>query len=523
MNQFGARRMRALVLGLIGLATACGGGDSVSTSAKAPATAAEQPGALGFAEDCRQEEAEDEYGFLVTIEVCGGASSTESPGGDTVPQRAADTAAYVGSAPAEVLATALRDRLVLQNGCTNATPPALGERLDATAIRNAIETLPTTTLQEQLVSLLSAISAADEVCDDATAWTSGSWEVAGALDQFLVELSSADNTVLTGLTAPSGAPDDAANAMASILASLNDQAFHVLTARTNGIDSSELWFSAVHLGHVRGIRQLAATGTSPDLVTVGSSVVALDIDPLLLQSQLGQTVVNAGLVGASLEEQIVWATGDLLTEATPSTIVWGVTSRPFNYCSTDTLEQALAVPERAAVGFAAVAGVGERNPRQRLLGPPEGSTYPGNRLTAAFDALYPGWQQGTYTTKEGFDQDAAAAQTGGYGIDPTGPCEAEYADFEAALGRLTSAGIDVIVVAMPTSDPFRNLIADGDQIDREAIDRLAGVAGAGRAAFIDLSRAEPDSAYIDLVHLGAGGRASFTNTLAQSLAPLVGS
>ncbi|MGI9603694.1 MAG: hypothetical protein ACR2QE_17555 [Acidimicrobiales bacterium] len=520
MNRDGVAWPLAAVLAIIVVASACA--DSNSSGKGAAVTVTSPTGSATTDElafGCRLEEGVDEYGFRVVDELCEDETTTPEPGPT---DRAADVGAYLSSVSADVLAAGLRDRVVMQSGCASSTPPDGDPPVDRNEIRIAIETLPTAELEEQLVSILVMMGESDQACDDPTEWSFRSFLIASALDEFQLAMSGLDPlSVMAGVAYPEGDPDRVAQATASILAGVNDQVFHVLTARRSGIDSSELWFSAAHLGHLRGVRALAAFVGAPEVVTIGSSVVALDIDPGQLQDEIGQTTVNTGLVGASLEEQIVWATGDLRDAATPDTVIWGVTSRPFNYCPADTLEDAERIQARADAAFSGVASVGSAAKGDRLLGPAVAPTYPANRFTLAFDALYPTWEQGTYVTRDSFNQDAADAQRGGFSADPTGPCEEEHGAFERAVAELIEAGTNVIVVAMPVPDTFRSLRSDAAELDRQALDRLATEADAAGAAWLDLSRAAPDEDFIDLVHLGASGRTSFTTLLAAAVAPLL--
>lgn len=78
------------------------------------------------------------------------------------------------------------------------------------------------------------------------------------------------------------------------------------------------------------IRQLADEGASIDVVFLGSSVVALGIDPVEFNKADGWVAYNAGLNGAAVSGLERWAFDVVLPQLQPTVVVIGLTTRDLN-------------------------------------------------------------------------------------------------------------------------------------------------------------------------------------------------
>lgn len=78
------------------------------------------------------------------------------------------------------------------------------------------------------------------------------------------------------------------------------------------------------------IKQLADQGTPIDVVFLGSSVVALGIDPIEFNRADGWVAYNAGLNGAAVSGLERWAFDVVLPQLQPTLVVIGLTTRDLN-------------------------------------------------------------------------------------------------------------------------------------------------------------------------------------------------
>jgi len=237
------------------------------------------------------------------------------------------------------------------------------------------------------------------------------------------------------------------------------------------------------------IRQLANEGASIDVVFLGSSVVALGIDPIEFNGADGWVSYNAGLNGAAVSGLERWAFDVVLPRLQPTVVVIGLTTRDLNdhgRLSADFL-QSMDIAD----GW---RDFEERNAFERIVDVVQDSsalvrirpvlrtpaTTVRHVVTGTGD---PGLEAGPFGS-EGEPSTVpydAEAWTSLWSIDHLNDYSMggqELAALDHLVARLTSGGFDVVLVEMPVLPDFLSVQPGGVEAVtefRHALQEIASI------------------------------------------------
>lgn len=407
-----------------------------------------------------------------------------------------------GSESGRHLATAIRDRLILQTGCG-------GTQLDPSTVA-ALASLPEAEPFDHLRSYFSAQDVADQTCfGDLERWQDATRGVVAHLQAY--------EKAITGASSPP--PSGTATEFTSTTVTLYDRVYGLLTGR-NGLQGSDLWFSSWHFAAVRGLREDVANGQPPDALVMGSSVMARGVDVPLLRDLTGRQLASVAITGMG-ERDSVAMIDDILTFVSPSDIIWGISASTFfTACRGNTAPRAAPAIELRREAFGPVAALGDTSDLDRVLGDAAAPTYGDSPLSRNASYYFPEWVHGDAEAFVGTDPERMQSQEDALkpGFESPTTCPNQAAVIAGAVERWEEAGIDVTVVLTPMRPRLIALHPAGMTGYDPVVAAVSEITLEGDAEFADLTEAIADSDFYDLTHLDATGRDAFSRLLAEVLA-----
>ncbi|MDH4168655.1 MAG: hypothetical protein OEW42_03615 [Acidimicrobiia bacterium] len=288
----------------------------------------------------------------------------------------------------------------------------------------------------------------------------------------------------------------------------------------SGRDStaSGIWGNRDRLFAASWIRDLLASGSTLDVLVVGSSVPKRAYDPAQLSAGLGRVAGNAGAGGSTPEMMAPWL-DEIRSTVQPSTIIWGISgSDLYGYCMVE--ERLVAYEESARnrrQGFAPLVN-GPQPGWTHLLGPIDATSYAD---TLILDTAFTDYEPGTRGRSVNLERPLRKTIDRLMGVHAAelaaaDLCVARFAAFNDALTALVADGVEVIVVALPMLDELAAMHPDGVSGPQE---ELAGVGGSLPVGvrFLDHSAPLDDELFADTFHVTEVGRALLTDRLIEDL------
>ena len=274
---------------------------------RAPAESADDPAASDTtstaSRDCEVVIVEDEYGFEVEVERCGGAEpQPDARPDDPAPEDA--TGAESPEPPTEPGPDTqpIVDRVLLQSGCTDDGVPAPWDAIldgvdDALAVR--------------LDSALLAVEAAEAVC--------GRAEYVARFEDAVVELERA-------------AGIDRAVVDESSLAEISSRAIAAVERLSHTIErrsvtrASSIWYHADEAASRLWLEQAEASGSAVRTVAIGDSTTNYAVSQPMLDEGLGGGFLNLAIAGADPEEWVTLYPRLFEGITPPEHVIWPLTT-----------------------------------------------------------------------------------------------------------------------------------------------------------------------------------------------------
>jgi len=449
------------------------------------------------------------------------------------PELSSPMAAFRGSDTATAIGRAIRNRLILQLGCPGADIPAEGLPLEPNSfdvwnsndVRRLIDVAPPA-VAEPLLSYLEAQDAADAACNrDRAAWVTGTRDAMLALGQVEAAIGTTPDTALPMLREADYGAD--VTALTADMAAMYDRIYAALN-NVSDMQASDFWFSATHYAHLRGRRDLLASGGAPPtIVVVGDSVSARGIDSAVLTADVGRPTVNYSQFSA-YPEGIIEFLPQVIGQADPETIIWVIYPHQI-YTRGCAEQQRIAIdPFRKplvlqGLAFAPVDWLASTPTLDLLFGGSQAArSYGGTQLQHKADDLHDPWigRAGSPFVHVGIDEPRIERQIAASISRYENPeaCDLRYTAIDAAFGDLAEQGHRVIAVVPPTSERLAALHPDGWAGHDDVVADLQGISTSNNAELVDLSRSLDDQTlFHDLVHVNARGREAFTTEIAAYL------
>jgi len=277
------------------------------------------------------------------------------------------------------------------------------------------------------------------------------------------------------------------------------------------------------------IKQLAAEGASIDVVFLGSSVVALGIDPIEFNEADGLVAYNAGLNGAAVSGLERWAFDVVLPQLQPTVVVIGLTTRDLNdhgRLSADFLQSM-----EIADGW---KDFEERNPFERFIDAVQDSS--------ALVRIRPLLRTPATTVRHALrgngDPGLEAGPFGSEGEPSTIPYDAEawtslwaidhlndysmggqeLAALDQLLTRLNSEGFEVVLAEMPVLPEYIAVQPGGAEALAEFRQAVQEIASAHDVEFLSPESDFGPNDFRDPAHLNLAASGEFAASLREHLA-----
>jgi hypothetical protein len=261
------------------------------------------------------------------------------------------------------------------------------------------------------------------------------------------------------------------------------------------------------------IQETSSSGSSADVVFLGSSVVALGIDPVAFNDEEDSLIAfNAALNGASVRGMERWTADVVIPMLNPTIAVIGVITRDLNDRNLSAAEflQTMAVAD----GW---RDFDERNAFEQMLD--------NIRDSSAFLRLRPLLRTPATTLRRTFEGDLVQEEVGPFGSEPEagvlrpyqfdewrsqwrnnhlndyviGGIELEALD--RLLAKLVSQDIEVWVVEMPIHPDYLLVQPGGDEAIDEFHTLLQSLTTARGVSLVDLRSEFGANAFRDPAHL----------------------
>lgn len=278
------------------------------------------------------------------------------------------------------------------------------------------------------------------------------------------------------------------------------------------------------------IRQLADEGTTIDVVFLGSSVVALGIDPVKFnEGGAGLIAYNAGLNGAAVSGLERWAFDVVLPLLKPKTVVIGLTTRDLNdhgRLSADFLQSM-----DTAEGW---KDFEERNPFERFIDTIQSSS----ALVRIRPLLRTPATTARHAINGNGDPGLEAGPFGSEGEPSTVPYNPEawtslwtinhvndyslggqeLVALDQLVTRLNSEGIEVVLAEMPVLPEYLSVQPGGNEALAEFRRAVQDIATKNDVTFLSAgSQFGPDD-FRDPAHLNQAASGEFAESLREQLA-----
>jgi len=404
------------------------------------------------------------------------------------------------------LSEAINERLVIGGGC-DAPDPAR-----ESVIRSASAGLAST---EQLGVALADLDSVRSTCDDPERWRSAFATALDSMSAFEMALADElgpfdgrDRPIQTDISLPDGTEDDI---VLTVTAGIISDRMHRFLSGSSAVANTHLWFSPIAWGHLKALRDGAAT-SGPDAIVVGSSMARQGVDTGLLSTETGLDVrtIATGRTGPA----------EAVTELLPLALDAGggveeviLAMSPFEFmgCS-GSLDEWRQTNATRVAAFSAVPHLAEEDPFELLMGPPSTDHRVGGPMAVgnARATLVVGLDGRGAPTRQ---EQVARSLDRNYS-DPT-TCPEKLDAVRTLAAESGETGRALTLLLLPIESDAVSAHPDGAEGHEAVAAQLTDLVGSD--AVIDLTGTLGDDKFHDPVHVNTEGRAELTSLLAEVL------
>jgi hypothetical protein len=298
---------------------------------------------------------------------------------------------------------------------------------------------------------------------------------------------------------------------------------HLASAR---LGEPQFWYAPDAQSIVDGMDRLADAGSTSDLVLAGSSMVQFGLRPSEFESELGSIEVahNVGIPKGYPTVMRRWLLEEVAPRLEPDKVVWGLSSLDFNGGNPTP---ALVLYEEVRAGAPGFFGEVDRwlwsvsmTARYRdALGEPRllldllQSAPPVEDVELA-DLLEPTvWPDVRQTPKTFADLRNSI-------LLDFHVAEDHATDFEFTIETLSEAGVEVVVVLLPVSQPYIDAHPGGEVGYLDFVDWIESETARLGVPFLAYDRSIPEEEFLDFNHISPEAATLLSDLLASDLRAL---